>query len=303
MVGDATSSHGIYFLYSLPSTHVCPLILPQIFSLIMFISPKAYFFCWYVKVSGFITTTNFMSCIYLYYLNISANAHLPNIYILFFACIWPYLKFSTICENITSAAILWKPIGQFCSISSLTLINWVSYDLPPSFIRSLLIFPTFSRVDTWMKFPTVLFWIYQFTLLGLYWSTLLDSCTFFPKFFCFLGITRHDYVLVTCTLFILVPIICVLLLCICIIVCVILFISIVINIIVTAAIFIIYGMFILCLVHLLIFLVLCVSESLGIILIYVHRVLEIILITNQSTWYPLEKWVFVGHHGSIILLS
>ena len=158
MVGDATSSHGIYFLYSLPSTHVCPLILPQIFSLIMFISPKAYFFCWYVKVSGFIPTTNFMSCIYLYYLNISANAHLPNIYILFFACIWPYLKFSTICENITSAAILWKPIGQFCSIYSLTLMNWVSYDLPPNFIWILSIFPDFIVLVIGHKYPQCTHW-------------------------------------------------------------------------------------------------------------------------------------------------
>ena len=144
MVGDATSSHGIYFRCGLPSANVSLLIFSHLFSLIRFVACNASFFRWIVRVSWSISPMVFISFICLYYLNISATSRCPNISIPLSACIWLYLGIPNVCENVTSSALLWKYIWQFCSIYSPTLMNWVSYDLPPDFIWVLSISHEFS---------------------------------------------------------------------------------------------------------------------------------------------------------------
>ena len=112
MVGDTTYSHSINFRCGLPSAYICPLPFPQIFSLIRFISCKAYLLYWTVRVSRYTKTMVLMSCIWIYSFSIYPIVHCQNISIPLFSCIWLYLVISDVCANITPNAILWKPIGH-----------------------------------------------------------------------------------------------------------------------------------------------------------------------------------------------
>ena len=155
VVGYMTSSCGIYSCCSLPSAYVRPLTFTRLFSFIGFIMHKNSLLCCNVRVSVSIAHMSLIPCICLYYFNISVIYCSLNTSISFFPCIWIYLGISSVYATITPNTVLWKFVDRFCSISSLTFINLVLYDLPQNFIWSLSIFPVFDSFYIWMTSPSL----------------------------------------------------------------------------------------------------------------------------------------------------
>ena len=150
-------------------------------------------------------------------------------------------------------------------------------------MEAVNIFCIWSCWSSYASTITKFLGIYQFALLGLWWSTLLDYCNSFLYFCYLLSIDFHDYVLIICSLAVIILIaysLFVFMFHIFVTVWYIFFFSLVIIISVTIAIFLIYVMFIFCLIYILIWLVVCLCH-----------ILDIILIINRSTWYPLK----IGH--------
>ena len=87
IVGDVTSSSGIYFYCGLTPAHVLHLIFSYLFCLISFIKCKTSLLCWTGRVSESISPMMVMSCRYLHFFSIYTTDHCLNIYIPLFACI------------------------------------------------------------------------------------------------------------------------------------------------------------------------------------------------------------------------
>ena len=106
-------------------------------------------------MSGSISPMTFIPCICLYYFNISDTVSFPNISISLFDFIWLYLGISAVRAKITSTTILWNSIDLFHSNTSLTLMNWLPYELLSKFICILSIFSALYRVGCWTPVPSM----------------------------------------------------------------------------------------------------------------------------------------------------
>ena len=152
--------------------HILPFRFPLHFSFIRFIASSDPFLCDIVRLSGYSAPITFMYSNYVYSLYMAATTLSPCFLISFL---------DSICENITSTAILWMScIKHFLFFPM--MVNWVSYPPPPKLhLKALNNYPCIrpswpcvcgfallSFHTTWFYFYFILFYLCIIILLFFY---------------------------------------------------------------------------------------------------------------------------------------